>query len=122
LGASAGVAFRVGEGAGEDLREQAIAGGRGCVERLGRGLVEDAWPARAAALLASCRDEACLGEDVKVGADGVHVQADARSKLTGVERRLSLLDDCEDLHTTWVAQSSVELRAEFSGCLARHLR
>jgi hypothetical protein len=53
--------------------------------RRGRGLVEDAWPARAGALLASCRDEACLGKDAKVRADGVPVQTDARSKLTGVE-------------------------------------
>ena len=104
LGASAGVALRASEGAGEDLRKEAIAGERACVERLGRGLVEDARPARAGALLASCRDEACLGEDAKVRTDGVHVQTDARSKLTGVERRLSLLQDFEDPHTAWVAR------------------
>ncbi|HXH87617.1 MAG TPA: hypothetical protein VNI55_03330, partial [Gaiellaceae bacterium] len=50
------------------------------------------------------------------------VQADARSKLTGVERRLSLLDEFEDPHTAWVAQSAVEFRTEFSGCLAPHSR
>src|SRR6266566_5694684 len=90
LGASAGVALRAGEGASEDLREQSIAGQCGCVASLSRGLVEDAWPPRAGALLASCRDEACLGEDPEVRADGVHVQPDARSKLTGVDWRLSL--------------------------------
>ena len=77
--------------AGEDLRKQAIAGERAFVERLGRGLVEDAWPARAGALLAPCRDEACLGKDAKVRADGVEVQTDARSKLTDVEGRLGFL-------------------------------
>jgi hypothetical protein len=56
-----------------------------------RGLVEDAWPARAGALLASCRDEACLGKDAKVRADRVPVQTDARSKLTGVEGSLGFL-------------------------------
>jgi hypothetical protein len=85
--------------AGEDLRKQAIAGERAFVEGLGRGLVEDARPARAGALLASCRHEACLGEDPEVRTDGVHVQPDARSKLTGIERRLSLLQDFEDPHT-----------------------
>jgi hypothetical protein len=77
--------------AGEDLRKQAMAGERACFERRGRGLVEDAWPARAGTLLASCRDEACLGKDAKVRADGVPVQTDARSKLTGVEGSLGFL-------------------------------
>jgi hypothetical protein len=77
--------------AGEDLRKEAMAGERACVERLGSGLVEDAWPARAGALLASCRDEACLGKDAKMRADGVPVQTDARSKLTCVERSLGFL-------------------------------
>jgi hypothetical protein len=77
--------------AGEDLRKEAMAGERACVERLGRGFVEDAWSARAGALLASCRDEAGLGKDAKVRADGVPVQTDARSKLTRVEGSLGFL-------------------------------
>jgi hypothetical protein len=85
-------------------------------------LVEDARPARAGARLASCRDEACLGKDPKVRTDGVDVQTDARSQLAGVERRLSLLDDFEDLYAAWVAQGAVEFGIEFSGCLARRLR
>ena len=52
--------------AGEDLRKEAIAGERARVERLGRGLVEDARPARSCALFASSGDEACLGKDAKV--------------------------------------------------------
>ena len=51
--------------------------------------------------------------------DGVHVQADARCKLTGAERRLSLLDDFEDLHAAWVAQCAMERRTLLSDCLAR---
>jgi hypothetical protein len=77
--------------AGKDLRKEAMAGERACVEWRGRGLVEHAWPARAGALLASCRDEACLGKYAKVRADGVRVQTDARSKLTGVEGSLGFL-------------------------------
>jgi hypothetical protein len=57
-----------------------------------------------------------------VRTDGVDVQTDARSELAGVERRLSLLDDFEDLYAAWVAQGAVEGRIEFSGCLARRLR
>ena len=75
--------------AGEDLYEQAVAGERAFLERLGGGLVEDAWPARAGALLALCRDEACRGKNAKVRADGVPVQTDACSKLTGVKGRLA---------------------------------
>ena len=105
--------------AGQDLRKQAMAGERACVERRGRGLVEDARPARAGALLSSCRDEACLGQDAKVRADGVPVQTDARSKLTGVEGSVGFLQGFEDPHAAWVAQSSVEFRAELSGCLGR---
>jgi hypothetical protein len=77
--------------AGEDLRKQAVAGERGCFGRCSRGLVEDAWPARAGALLASWRDEACLGKDAKVRADRVPVQTNACSKLTGVEGSLGFL-------------------------------
>jgi hypothetical protein len=47
------------------------------------------------------------------------VQADARCKLTGAERRLSLLNDFEDPHTAWVAQCAMERRTLLSGCLAR---
>jgi hypothetical protein len=102
FGASAGV--RLGaEGAGEDLGEEAVAGERAFVGRLGGGLVEDARPARAGALLRSCRDEACLSQDAKVRAGGVRVQTDARSERTGIERRLSLLQDFEDPQTAWVA-------------------
>ena len=54
-----------------------------------------------------------------MGTDGVHVQADARSKLTGAERRLSLLDDFEDLYAAWVAQCAMERRTLLSDCLAR---
>ena len=68
-----------------------MAGELAVVERLGHGLIEDAWPAWAGALLSSCRDEACLGKDAKVRADGIPVQADARSKLTGVEGSLGFL-------------------------------
>jgi hypothetical protein len=103
--------------AGKDLRKEAMAGERACVEGRGRGLVEDAWPARAVALLALCRDEARLGKDAKVRADGVPVQTDARSKLTGVEGRLGLLQGFENPHAAWVTQSAVEFRAELSGCL-----
>jgi hypothetical protein len=90
--------------AGEDLRKEAMAGERAVVERLGRGLVEDARPALSGALFASCRDEACLGKDAKVRANGVPVQTDARSKLTGVEGCLGLLQDFEDPRAAWVAQ------------------
>src|SRR3990170_4174930 len=96
-----------------------MAGERARVERLRRGLVEDPRPARAGALLASCRDEACLGKDAKVRADGVPVQTDARSKLTGVEGRLGLLQGFENPHAAWVTQSAVEFRAELSGCVGR---
>ena len=77
--------------AGKDLRKEAMARERASVEGRGHGLVEDAWPARAGALLALSRDEACLGKDAKVGADGVHVQTYARSKLTCVEVSLGFL-------------------------------
>jgi hypothetical protein len=77
--------------ADEDLRKEAMAGERAGVERRGGGLVEDARPARAGALLASGRDEACLGKDAKVRADGVPVQTDARSELTGIEGSLGFL-------------------------------
>jgi len=77
--------------AGEDLYKEAIAGERARVGWLGRRLVEDARPARSGALFASSGDEACLGKDAKVRADGVQVQTDARSKLTGVEGCLGLL-------------------------------
>jgi hypothetical protein len=50
------------------------------------------------------------------------VQTHARCELAGVERRLSLLDDFEDLYAAWVAQRAVEDRIESSGCLARRLR
>src|SRR5712691_8681120 len=120
LGASTGVALRA-EGAGEDLRKEAIAGERAFVGRLGRGLVEDARPARPGALLASCRDEACLGQDAKVRPDGVEVQTDARAERTGIERRLSLLQDLEDSHTAWVAECAMERRTLLSGCLIRRL-
>ena len=48
-------------------------------------------------------------------ADGVHVQADARSKLTGVERRLGLLHEFEDPHTAWVAQGAMQRRILLRG-------
>src|SRR6266498_4637888 len=66
-----------------------------------------------------CRHEACLGEDAEVRTDGVHVQTEARSKLAGVERRLSLLQEFEDSHTAWVAQCAMERRTLLSGGLAR---
>jgi len=47
------------------------------------------------------------------------VQADARCKLTGVERRLGLLHEFEDPHTAWVAQCAMERRTLLSGCAAR---
>ena len=52
-------------------------------------------------------------------ADGVPVQTDARSKLTGVKGRPGLLQGLEDPQTAWVAQSAVEFRAELGGCLGR---
>src|SRR2546428_6932836 len=88
LGASAGVALCASEGAGEDLGKQAIAGERAVVERLGRGLVEDARPARAGALLASCRDEACLRQDAQGGTDRGQGQTDPAAQPTGIEWRL----------------------------------
>jgi hypothetical protein len=50
------------------------------------------------------------------------VQTDARSELAGVERRLSLPDDFEDLYAAWVAQGAMERRTLLSGCLVRRLR
>src|SRR5438093_8982519 len=104
--------------AGEDLRQQAVAGKRALVERLGRGLIEDARPAGSGGLLASCRHEACLVEDAEVRADGVQVQTDARCELTGGDRRLSLLHEFEDPHAAWVAECAMKRRTLVSGCLA----
>jgi hypothetical protein len=50
------------------------------------------------------------------------VQADARSKLAGVERRLGLLHEFEDPHTAWVAQGAVERRILLGGCPVRRPR
>src|SRR5207302_64840 len=77
----------------------------------GRGLVEEPRPAGAAALLASCRDEACLGKDAKVETDGVQVQTDPRAKLAGIERCFSLLHGFEDPDAAWLAQCTIERRA-----------
>jgi hypothetical protein len=104
--------------AGEDLRQQAVAGERALVERLGHGLVEEARPARAGALLVSCRHKPCLGKDTKVRTDGVQVQTDTRCQLTGIDRRLSLLRKLEDPHAAWVAECAMERRTLLTGCLA----
>jgi hypothetical protein len=47
------------------------------------------------------------------------MQPDARSKLTGAESRLSLLQDFEDPRTAWVAQGAMERHILLGSCLAR---
>src|SRR5207245_567836 len=97
----------------------AIADERVFVGWLGCGLVEEAWPARAAALFASCRHEACPGKNAEVQADGVHVQADLSCEFGCVEGRVSLLQDLENPDTAWVAEGAVECCAVLCGLLAR---
>jgi hypothetical protein len=108
LGNAAGVRVRAGELAGEDLGEEPVAGERLLVGGLGDGMVEEAWPAGAAALLASCRHESCLGEKAQVQTNGVSVQTGPAGKLTGIKRRLGLLKQLEDPHTARIAQGTVE--------------